>query len=133
MAEWFAVYETATGKLKSVGTVVGTLPPEYASKSIGSSRPDGVWNETTLSFDPKPPRTHFGTSQFVARWTAQEMRSLLIHEGATNNDKTVIAFRRLLAIADVVDTTHTFVTSGLTACVNAGILTAARAQEIAND
>ena len=55
---WFAVYETATGKLVSIGTVVADpLPPGIASKQL-SQKPDLEqvdWDAATLDFVAIPP------------------------------------------------------------------------------
>jgi len=52
---FFAVYETASGKLVSVGTVLGPLREGLASQQIqGEHDPATVWNPLTLVFDPPP-------------------------------------------------------------------------------
>ena len=50
---FYAVYEKATGKLLSVGSVLGKIKPENAVKELGDSDPtqEGmIWDEKTLSF-----------------------------------------------------------------------------------
>ena len=60
MADWFAIYETATGKLVSVGTVIADdiqlAARSLSKKNFGATRPDQgtIWNSATLEFDPKP-------------------------------------------------------------------------------
>ena len=56
---WFAVHETATGRLVSVATIVADpLPPGLAKKNLGENRPpdNDEWDETTTSFVPSPPK-----------------------------------------------------------------------------
>ena len=57
MADWFAVYQESDGKLVSLGTVVSDLGGRgLAKKNLGATRPEGgVWNPSTLIFDPAPP------------------------------------------------------------------------------
>lgn len=54
---WFAVYEIATGRLKSVATVVADpLPPGLAKKNLGANLPPDteMWDESTLTYVPRP-------------------------------------------------------------------------------
>ncbi|KKK57792.1 hypothetical protein LCGC14_3050920 [marine sediment metagenome] len=54
---WFALYETATGRLTSVGTVVtDPLPPGLTKKNLGANRPPDteMWDEVTKEFIPRP-------------------------------------------------------------------------------
>lgn len=74
---FYAIYETATGKLKSVGSVVDSpLPGGLTKKSIGTSAPDlskVEWNSTTLTFDPLPlPSVILSRFEFRQRLTISE-------------------------------------------------------------
>jgi hypothetical protein len=52
-ATWYAVYQTLTGELYSVGSIVANpLPAGLSSTPVGNSQPNGVWNLLTRSFDP---------------------------------------------------------------------------------
>ncbi|KKL63176.1 hypothetical protein LCGC14_2177730 [marine sediment metagenome] len=54
---WFAIYETATGRLESVATVVANpLPPGLTKKNLGPSKPPDseMWDEATTSFVSRP-------------------------------------------------------------------------------
>ena len=55
---YFAVYETATGRLKSLGTVLADpLPVGLTVLDIGSPPPDNeMWDATITSFIPRPPK-----------------------------------------------------------------------------
>lgn len=54
---WYAVYEIATGKLVSTGTVLGhDLPSGLAYKEYAENQLDGnIWDEAILDFVPKTP------------------------------------------------------------------------------
>ena len=58
MADWFAVYRETDGELLSLGTVItDPLRPGNAKINLGPTRPEGgVWNPSTLVFDPTPAR-----------------------------------------------------------------------------
>ena len=56
---WFAVYEAATGRLRSVGTVItDPLAPGLAKLDLGLVRPPDseMWDEATLSYVPRPAK-----------------------------------------------------------------------------
>ena len=57
MADWFAVYRESDGCLLSLGTVItDPLRPGIAKLNLGPTRPEGgIWNTSTLTFDPTPP------------------------------------------------------------------------------
>lgn len=129
MANWYAVYEDATGALKSMGTVLGELPPGYSSVVVGQSRPDGVWNASTLQFDPKPLNPIIEKDMFMGRFTAAELRNTLGVDYSTATIE-VRAFVNLLIALDKLDLSDDLITQGMTKLVQAGILTAERAQEI---
>lgn len=56
---WYAVYETTTGKLVSLGTVLAqTLPANLTAKDLGLNKPPDLqmWDEATRSFVPRPAK-----------------------------------------------------------------------------
>ena len=61
MADWFAVYWESDGELLSLGTVLAS-DDDLASRglakiNLGATQPEGgVWNTSTLVFDPTPAR-----------------------------------------------------------------------------
>lgn len=56
MADWFAVHRIDDGELISVGTLIASpLRSGLAAINLGTRPPAGLWNTTTLQFDPKPP------------------------------------------------------------------------------
>ena len=56
MSEWFAVYEKATGELRSTGTVIAdTLPEDLDVLPLPGDPAGLVWNPQALAFEPPPP------------------------------------------------------------------------------
>jgi len=56
VVDWFAVYRTSDGKLVSLTTVVpGRLDRGLAATPVNGPPAREVWNQATLTFDPKPP------------------------------------------------------------------------------
>lgn len=57
---WYAVIDTATGRLRSVGTVLPqALPDGLSAFELGETRPDldaQMWDESTRAFMPRPPK-----------------------------------------------------------------------------
>jgi len=53
---WYAVYEKATGRLVSTGTVLGSLPEGLAYKEYADNQLelDYMWDEAMMDFVPKP-------------------------------------------------------------------------------
>lgn len=50
---WYAVIETATGRLLSTGTVLADpMPKGLEAIEIGDEPPAGEWNTKTLQFEP---------------------------------------------------------------------------------
>ena len=119
------IYETATGRLLSSTTLpVTDLPP---GTNFIVSLKTGIWNETTLDFDPRPPSPNLSTGDFFDRFTQSELEALII-AGRTNAKPAV--FLKRLDLKGTVDLTDQRLISDMTAMKNAGIITAARGQEI---
>lgn len=55
---WFAIYETATGRLESVGELVANpLPAQFTSLSLAvSPGPTQMWDPGTRTFIARPPK-----------------------------------------------------------------------------
>ena len=126
---WYAVYETLTGRLVSVGSSVG---PDLASRGLESkeypSRPDqdGVWNEATLDFDPRP--VSFGeisTTDFMLRFTEAERKA--VRDSLA--DKAV-DFREMLQLSNTVNLDSVYIQASLTAMEAGGMIAAGRAAEV---
>lgn len=55
---WYAVYETATGRLKSLGTVLANPMPVEFTVQVLAAEPasDQMWDEATRTFVPRPAK-----------------------------------------------------------------------------
>ena len=126
----FAVYETATGRLVSTGTVVAAdeeLTARGMSKLEVESA-DGVWNPETLAFDPAPPTPIRITSvDFIQRFTVQERLTL---RAAEKTNPVLNDFMELLRLSGGFDIPSEEVTQGLGFLVSQGLLTPQRAAVI---
>lgn len=126
---FYAVYETATGRLRSTGTVLADpLPEGLAAKEYPDGRPDGFsWNPETLDFDvpiPKRPR-RVSAVEFMQLFTVQERIAI---RGA--GDPVLDDFLDMVRVAGSISLDHPMVVQGLAYLAQAGILTQARADEI---
>ena len=125
---WYAVYETATGALKSVGTVVADPLPAGLSALALSTQPAGqVWNASTLAFETPVARTILTPYQFVNLFTPTEMAGIL---AAATTNAAVNLYIEMLHFAQEVDLSDPNTVSGVNALAAAGLITAARAAQI---
>jgi hypothetical protein len=54
---WYAVFESATGRLVSTGTALGELPPEQEAIELsGPPRDAEMWDEATRAFVSRPEK-----------------------------------------------------------------------------
>lgn len=138
---WYAVYETATGALRSSGSVVAT-DDELALKGLTAKeyavRPLGFdWNSSTLDYDipVEPEPTVISARSFKDRFTLQERLAIQMVRRSSDAAKEELA-ATLDVLFDMIESAG-YVTSGaaeidlgLNALTQAGILTPERAAEI---
>lgn len=128
---WKAIYETSTGILVSIGTVVAEPLPEGLSLAeVGESYPLGSWNKATLSFE--------SVSSLPDSWSRYEFLSLLtgqeriaIRERA-KTDPVVYDFMDLLSLSGTIFRSNPNVKSGLEYLASIGCLEVNRPMEILN-
>ena len=54
---WYAVYESATGRLLSVTTLLGDLPVGVTTLNLAGEPADNqMWDSTTRTFIPRPAK-----------------------------------------------------------------------------
>jgi hypothetical protein len=88
---WYAVYEVATGRLASTGTVLDADDAALATRGLAKKEyveeiqvPTKVWNEGTQDFDTIPmPKPKIDTIDFWKRFTQAERED--IFEAAQTN------------------------------------------------
>ncbi len=123
---WFAVYRISDGKLRSVGTTVADpLPAGMASKELGNTRPDGIWNESTLVFDPKPQRREYPIGRLIRRFTRSERIAFRTSDNENVKDLWFVIFAE-----DTINVDDPAITQGLDFLEAQGILVTGRANEI---
>src|SRR6476659_9721483 len=70
---WRAIYELATGKLVSSGTIVADpLPDGLAAKELPGDPAGQVWDEVALEFKTSPKQTVFSSEEFMDWFTVEE-------------------------------------------------------------
>lgn len=129
---WYAYYETATGRLNSVGESDIVPPPGLSKVYVGEERPTGIWNETTLQYDPRPPIRKIVKSRWLDRFTRAELIQLLSVDYTVSNPN-IIALHRYILINDDMDLDDQVITGGMDAVVTAGLITPARLSLIMAD
>lgn len=144
-----ALYETATGKLLSIGSVVDFTDEELAARGITRSEippqhyglsktgqpkmaPGRRWNETTKSFDVIVLPREISTAEFWERFTDAEQANIYdqIQNGAPNVRKQLGAFKDKLMIVKAVDLNSQRFAAAVHAIEDAGIINPGRAAEI---
>lgn len=104
---WYAVYNSTTGELVSVGTVIADVLPDGLSLvAIGESRPDGVWNPTTYAFDPAPPQPKASITKLAFLRRIPSVKRIAIREAA-KTDPILDDAMGLLDLAEDVNTDDT--------------------------
>ena len=123
---WYAVFEGSGGKLRSVGTVLpAQLPAGLVSKDFGATRPVGIWNTSTLDFDPPPKKHIYPIGKLIHRFTRQERIAF-----RTSNNQNAQDLWFVLFAEDTIDVDDIAITQGLDFLEAQGILAAGRADEI---
>ena len=123
---WYAVYRTLDGKLQSLGTeVADPLPAGMAAKDMGNTRPDGIWNESTLDFDPRPPERVYSILEFANRFTRQERINF---RTSTNPNVQDLFF--LMFLTEELDVFDLAISQGLDSLETLNIIANGRAAEI---
>jgi len=128
---WYAIYESATGALRSLGTVVAEpLPPGLQAKPVGAERPSGEWNQQTLAFAPRSGLPdHWTKYEFLDRMTAVERKVI---RAFAKEDADAEDFMDMLNVSGEVVRSNPAVLAGLLYFESKGKLAAGRAQEILN-
>jgi hypothetical protein len=128
---WYAVYQTATGALVSLGTVIADpLPSGLSAVAVGTDKPLGQWNSATLVFDaPVVTRTPIAPLDFMRRFTMSEEAAI---RTLARTDAMAEVFLSRLAAAQIVHLDNQETIDGVNYCISAGTITAARGSVILN-
>lgn len=123
---WYAVYDSETGALRSVGSVVADPLPEGLEAREYEERPTGVWDAGELDFVPReerPPR--LPRVEFMRLFTREERVAI-----RRSDDPVVADFHEMLMASDEVDMGHADVQEGVGYLVSEGYLTSERGEQI---
>jgi len=137
---WFAVYESATGRLVSTGTVVASAADlsrrGLVSKALAFDPqvPERQWNESTQDFDVVvPPKPRVQVQDFVDRFTVAEREAL---SDAARSHPTpavrtkIAAFNEYLRTASAISLEDSYITASVGQMETVGLIGAGRAAEV---
>ena len=131
---WYAVYEIATGELKSHGSVVASdqvLADKGWTKKEFLEQPSSnlMWNPATLEYDLTAPSAvpNWTIADFLDRFTSAER--VAIRVAAKTND-TLADRLEMIKLVGEFPANHPKLAPFLTYLVGEGLLTAQRATEI---
>ena len=126
-----ALYETATGKLVSTGTVIADPLPGHLTRLDLAGPPDlstHEWNETTKSFVVKANNLPtVEVIEFLQRFDVAERIGI---RTAAKTDPVVEDFMDLVNKSTRIDLNAPDVTAGLDYMVGNGLLTSVRKDQI---
>jgi len=139
-SDWFAVYESATGRLVSTGTVVAR-DAELTKRGLVKKAlafdpqvPTRQWNESTQDFDVVvPPKPRVQVQDFVDRFTPAEREAL---SDAARSHPTpavrtkIAAFNEYLRTASVISLDDSYITASVGQMETVGLIGAGRAAEV---
>ena len=118
--------ETSTGRNNSQSSEP-IHNPKKGFNVVETSDNVGIWNESTLKFDPIPPPRIVPVSDFMARFTDQEKENLV---EAAKTIKKANTFIKILPMIGVADLDSAFITTAVNGMEQAGIIGNGRAVEI---
>jgi hypothetical protein len=128
---WHAIYNSATGALVSIGTVLADpLPAGLVALDVGETMPDGDWSSATLSFVARSTLPETWTKyEFKQRMTAAERVAV---RAAAASNAVVADFMDLLDSSGAVVRANPNVLAGLNYLESIAVLATGRAAEIIN-
>lgn len=126
---WFAIFNSTTGGLVSVGTVIAApLPQELTSVSVGDTAPKGNWNVVTRVFDIPPiVKPVLEPIEFLRLFTFAEEVAI---RTAAKTDVGIEVFLARLAASNKVHLDHPDTRGGMGYLVAKSLITPARSAEI---
>lgn len=126
---WYAIYDTTTRELRSVGTVIAQpLPDGLSSKSYATMQ-SGHWNPATLDFEEVVEPAVLLPEDFMGLFTFAEEAAI---RAVAKIDVDMETFLARAQRARKVAMNHPDTVNGVGYCVAKGCITAQRAGEILN-
>lgn len=136
---WYAIWDTATGRLLSLGTKMDLTPSDLALRGMAvreyQDQPTGVWDPDTREFaNAGAQRKVLSKLEFVRKFTPAERVEIFDFRNrpGLNSEarRNLNRFLEELKIVEVVDLGSTEVQAGLQMLETLGFIAPGRAQEI---
>jgi hypothetical protein len=133
---WYAVYETVTGLLRSLGSTLADPLPAGLSVKEYAERPDTTtlqWDAVTRDFVTRPVvPPSLRRKDFLNRFTVAERESLkeLLLNGTAVQKRRVGAFWDYLLMDNDVYLGDSYIISSVQLMESAGVIAAGRAAEV---
>lgn len=123
---YYAVYNTETSALYSIGTVLADPLPEWASTIEYVEQPDGLWDAASKTFSPSINRkTNFTRLEFLRRLTSEERIAI-----RASDNMYVIDFLELLAMAEDISIADPTTIEAVNAFAGLGLIEQTRVEEL---
>lgn len=122
----YNLIETATGKL--IADSYDPITKFSADRSVVET-PDrkGIWNQSTLDYDPRPIDRRISHTEFMARFTDEEKEDLV---EAAKTIKKANTFIKMIPMMQIIDRDDTFIVDAVNGMGAVGIIGVGRAAEI---
>ena len=124
----FVLYELTTGRAHSQSSESFDNPDER-KWGIKETDKSGIWNESTLDFDPIPTSKRMTTLEFMELFSDAEWVGVL---DAAKVSSQVNLFIMKMTQAEFMDLNYQSTIDGINGLSSAGLLTVERANEVLN-
>lgn len=124
----YVLYELETGRAHSQSSE-SFDNPDAAKWGVKETQLSGIWNESTLDFDPVPVDKRMSTLEFMELFTEAELIGIL---DAAKVSTQVQLFVMKMEQAEFMDLNYQPTINGVNGLASAGLLTTERAAEILN-
>lgn len=124
----FVLYDLSTGRAYSQSSVSFDNPNPEKWGIKETSKP-GIWNETTLDFEPAPKSKRMTTLEFMGLFTDLELIGIL---DAAKVSTQIELFVLKMKQAEFMDLGYQTTIDGINGLAASGLITTMRALEILN-
>ena len=124
----FVLYELETGRAHSQSNA-SFDNPDPVKWGVKETELAGIWNESTLDFDPVPAEKKMATLSFMELFTDAELVGIL---NAAKVSTEVQLFVMKMEQASFMDLNYQPTIDGVNALASVGLITEARAIEVLN-
>lgn len=122
------IYDLATGQLISESSlVIDPIPGGIGVKIFSREASLGIWNASTLQFDPRPQNKKEDKLVFIDRFSDSELEGIMA--ARRTNDKVAV-FVKKLDLAEDVDRSSVRTVTAVNGLEAIGLIVSGRAAEI---